>query len=332
MMQRKTSYVLYFILGFVVLAVGSTLQKMLIGATITVNGYLIPLVYGGAAGLGFGYFVRKNQMLVHSLRQRNSVVLKEHKENIELSKQLKQNLKLLEEQKQKAQASVKLQHAFLRNLNHEIRTPLNGILGFAQILKQTKHTDILDYVSVINENGERLLFMVENIIAASEIDSGSLQGFNENVELHELVRNVLAKYKNVRNKPDVDFVLKNNKLENTLLHGDKHLFSLIFTNLLDNAFENTNKGAVTISFDVQKNDLLVKIIDTGIGIDPKYQRQVFDAFFQSPPSVGDIATGMGLGLSVAKNIINQYDGTVYLKSELGVGTEFTVTLPIVVRR
>jgi len=255
-------------------------------------------------------------------------------EQIALSIQRKKIQQELVDAKEKAEGSNKLTSSLLANMNHELRTPMNGILGFAEILcNDLAETELKSKAENILQSGHRLMNTLDAIMDLSYLESEKVSRKFQSVAVAGVVEAVCRGYER-------DIALKKLELEKEIpsdlaINGDEHLFHHLVRILTDNAVKYTHHGSIRItagSFfrnDIEYIALVIK--DTGIGISPEYHKLIFDPFRQVSEGYSRQFEGSGLGLTIAKKIVDLLQGEISLKSTLGEGSEFTVLLPSATR-
>jgi signal transduction histidine kinase len=245
------------------------------------------------------------------------------------------NLADLKEARMRAEASDQLKSAFLSNMSHEIRTPLNGILGFSELLREQDldPEDRDNYIRIINQNGEQLMSIINNILDISMIESGQMTLKSEQVSLKKIVEGVFELFMapGLR-KPGVQYILDFPKeLDDLVIRTDPGRLSQILVNLFGNANKFTTKGHVLLGCRLLQNDdnreLVLFVEDTGTGIPSEKFDQVFERFRKADTSLNRKAGGTGLGLAISKGITELLGGRIELISTLGLGSTFKVHLP-----
>ncbi|MFC1959240.1 sensor histidine kinase [Chloroflexota bacterium] len=239
---------------------------------------------------------------------------------------------------------------FLANMSHELRTPLNSIVGYSELLLQRLYGDLTDKqedrLEKIYRNGRGLLNLINDILDLSKIESGRLELDLQHMSLNELLNNLSATF----SQKAAD---KNLQLETHIatplyrIYVDPLRIQQIITNLLSNAIKFTHEGQVKLAaFNVtvregQTEDiqlptlgwlsdghwLLLATTDTGIGIEPENQAQIFDEFRQIDSTTTREFGGTGLGLAITKKLINLHNGRIWINSTPGQGSTFYVALP-----
>lgn len=223
---------------------------------------------------------------------------------------------------------------FLANMSHELRTPLNGILGYAQILEQTLEGKERDGVNVIYQCGSHLLTLINDVLDLSKIEARKLELASTAVHLPSLLQSVVEMCRIKAEQKGIDFIYQPSPELPKGVGVDEKRLRQVLINLLGNAIKFTEAGAVTLRVDVETISeadvsLRFQIIDTGVGIAQADVAKLFEAFEQ----VGDHqkqSEGTGLGLAISQRIVQLMGGSVEVKSQLGVGSEFffTVDLPL----
>ncbi|MDP4207696.1 MAG: ATP-binding protein [Bacteroidota bacterium] len=237
----------------------------------------------------------------------------------------------LHDAKEKAECSDRLKSAFLANISHEIRTPLHGIIGFAQIVREHEITakDRDQYLDIILNSGNKLLEIISNIIDISLLDARQLKLNEEDINLNSIIQKVYKDFEKqkVKEKKGFSFHLIANFDVNLIVRIDGFRLTQILNNLIDNAFKFTESGQVCFECAVVSNEIRVKIDDTGIGINRKDTREIFDHFRQVEMTYNRSYSGNGLGLSICKGLVELMEGRIVVKPRKD-GTAFCLTLPI----
>jgi PAS domain S-box-containing protein len=232
--------------------------------------------------------------------------------------------------KEKAEENDRLKTAFMNNISHEIRTPLNGILGFSQLVFQPDITEEErgTYLNVLNLSSERLLNTITNYMDISLIVSKSVKVHKEPFIVSELVNDLYEMFHAKCEAKNLDFI----KLipfgkKDFILNGDASLLKKSLSHLLDNAIKFTLEGGVSLGFDFKNKECELIISDTGSGINQETQERIFDYFIQEEISDTRGYEGSGLGLSIARGLIELMGGKIKLESIKGKGSTFYVIFP-----
>jgi len=235
-------------------------------------------------------------------------------------------------QKENVIKSDNLKSAFLANMSHEIRTPMNSIIGFSQLLED--ETDSLirgQYIKIILTNGENLLRLIDDIIDLSKIESGNLKITLSNVNINKLFSELndlflLELQKREKVNIRIEFSLPD---ENLYLTTDHLRLRQILSNLISNAVKFTSQGLIRISCEKNKQELLFRVSDTGVGILPENQPGIFDRFVRF--DYHDMnREGSGIGLSIVQKLINLLHGRIWFDSLVGKGSNFYFSLPYII--
>ncbi|MEG2320775.1 MAG: ATP-binding protein [Bacteroidales bacterium] len=217
---------------------------------------------------------------------------------------------------------------FLNSISHEIRTPLNSIVGFSGIYVNTDELEEKKkFEEIIKLNITQLIELVNNIVHIAQLDSHSIKTKSESIPINETITR-LKEETDLFYKQDKVAFGKNVSIECNLPSSenyitiDKKMFTQIFINLLSNALKFTEKGRITIGYYIDNNIYNFYVKDTGIGI----AKNNLDLLFERFEKIDTFTQGTGLGLPLCKSILNTLGGNIYVKSELGKGSEFRFTL------
>jgi signal transduction histidine kinase len=231
----------------------------------------------------------------------------------------------------------RLKSEFISNVSHELRTPMTSIKGFADLLSMGAVGPVTDqqkdFILKIKGNADRLGVLVDDLLNISVYDSGKEQLDVKEVDLTRVLQTVVNNLEG-RSEHDQKQMAVSLTLEPELppVMGDPNKLTQIFTNIADNAFNYTYAGgSIGIAAQRQEKDtILVSISDTGIGIPDEFKDRIWDRFgrYEEHALVMDVA-GTGLGLPIVKTLVEMHHGQVWFESELGKGTTFFVSLPLV---
>lgn len=234
--------------------------------------------------------------------------------------------------KERAEESDRLKTAFINNISHEIRTPLNSILGFGQFLaepglSQKERTENYQY---LEKSSQRLLQTITDIMDVSLITAQSINVNTGNIDVISFMNDQLLK---TRKRSSAKNILVNLEAPDSspdlILQSDKELLTKIFDHLISNALKFTKEGRITLGFQQNQDMMNFYVKDTGKGIAPEKQSMIFEAFTQEDISVTRGYEGSGLGLTIAKGLINLLGGSIWLESETGKGSAFYFSLPYI---
>lgn len=218
----------------------------------------------------------------------------------------------------------KLKAMFLANMSHEIRTPLNAIVGFSNVLAEIyPQKEAQELIEQINTNNDLLLELVHGVLDFSKLETGQVEYKIGIVDMKKLAARIAAQY-DFRIKESIRFILDEN-MPAVLLQSDEEKIEQAILCLLNNANKFTKQGNITLSYRIIKpGTLRVEVSDTGIGIKKEYLDKIFNGFFKINP----FSQGVGLGLPIAKSIIEKLGGSIGVLSEEGKGSTFWFTLPV----
>ena len=220
------------------------------------------------------------------------------------------------------------QQQFVSDASHELRTPLAVIQSKTDLLWRSPNSTIQDKaidISVISKESRRLSKLVANLLALARSDSDQLEMEKKEFSLSDLLKELIDHYSEIAlyQKKEIELDV----MSSVLLMGDKERIHQLMVILLDNAMKYTKVGGkIFISCSQTSHTVLIKVKDNGVGIDEENIPQIFDRFFQVDKSRTEEA-GAGLGLAIAKWIIDKHHGKVIVQSKVGVGTCFEIILP-----
>lgn len=224
----------------------------------------------------------------------------------------------------RVQEADKMKNAFIANMSHEIRTPLNAIVGFSQLMTETENkSEQQEYLTIINNNSDLLLQLINDILDFAKIESGTLNYKLSRVELKDICHGVYVT-QSLKMTSDVALIYNSSLLPSVRLMTDAQRVEQVLSNLLSNAIKCTQKGFVSISYEIKGDFVRISVTDTGSGIPLEKQDSVFERFVK----LDDFRQGTGLGLSICKMIVEKLGGEIGLISKLGRGSTFWFTLPL----
>lgn len=239
----------------------------------------------------------------------------------------------LDQRAQKLEESNRYKSEFLANMSHELRTPLNSIIVLSKMLSANEHHDLdeesIKQARVINDAGNELLRLINDILDLSKIDAGHVEVHWEQFTTTELLTEFQDLFTPGAQEKGLVFAVDDHYRGE--LTSDRHKLSQVIRNLLSNAFKFTRQGRVTLTvrLDTRNSDLLlIQVTDTGIGIPADKHKMIFDEFQQVDGTISRQFGGTGLGLSISRRLIGLLGGEITLESTEGQGSSFTIHLPL----
>ena len=223
---------------------------------------------------------------------------------------------------QEATTANKAKSVFLARMSHELRTPLNAILGFANILQKSQNINKQEKenLNIIKRSGEHLLNIINEILELSKIEAGKMELTNKSFNLFDLIKEIDDIFSFRCKSINLNFEIKTDNLPK-YIKADEQRLRQILINLLGNSLKFTKEGFISLYVYELNNKLFFEVKDSGIGISKEYQEKIFKPFEQVKKD-NYTTEGTGLGLSITKELITLMGGNIYLKSQVGVGSEF----------
>ncbi len=269
------------------------------------------------------------------LMEHTRIIEKQRQQEFELREQLEKKQNELEDALQMAQTASRAKTTFLSNMSHDIRTPMNAIIGFTELAAgNVNDTErVREYLETIEQSSEHLLSLINDVLDMSRIESGKMTLNVKEESLADIIRilrdivhaDVCAKQLNFR--------IETEDVRNELVFCDKLRLNQVLLNLLSNAIKYTPKGGAVSLHIAQKPGLHdgramfeFRVKDNGIGMSEEFAKTIFDPFTREDNSAVSAIQGTGLGMAIAKNIVEMMDGKISLSTKIGEGTEFVVSL------
>lgn len=241
----------------------------------------------------------------------------------------------LKRAKREAEEGLRARNEFLANMSHEFRTPINSILGMATLAKErSDSSEVGEYLDLLIESGKGLLDMVSSVLDYAKIESDRFKLVMSNLNVSSMVKKIRERFAYQIAQSDVDFSITVAPGVPKLLWCDEEKYYQIILNLVSNALKFTSRGEVSVTIsagekiDQAGGSLLLKVVDTGVGIAKDQQDHIFRAFTQVDGSATRTFGGTGLGLTIVKQFVDQVGGSIELTSDTGKGTEVVVKLPV----
>ncbi|MBC7195598.1 MAG: ATP-binding protein, partial [Caldisericia bacterium] len=212
---------------------------------------------------------------------------------------------------------------FVRDASHELKTPLTAIKGFVETIENEVKNK--RYIEIIKRNIDRTINIINDLLTLSKLEEKRELEIEE-FDFKDVLNSVLKIFEKKINEKGLK-VLVNIEGEDTKILGDQFKIEQVLINLIDNAINYTDKGEIKITFYKENNKAIFEIEDSGIGIPKEHIERIFERFYTVDKSRSRKSGGTGLGLSIVKHIILLHKGEIEVKSEVGKGTKFKITIP-----
>ncbi|CAM4525559.1 two-component system chemotaxis sensor kinase CheA [Paenibacillus endophyticus] len=290
--------------------------------------YTLPLsILLGAFFIFIIYDFYKEQLLVDELRNKNLIL-------IEQKQELLCTQKALEEKAAQILKDSKYKSEFMSNMSHELRTPLNSIILLSELIGENEakdeYSENKQYADIINGSSQELLRIINDILDLSKIEAGKMEIDWGEISMEDITQLLYHQILPMAEKKKLSFQISIEDTAPELFVTDGLRLSQILRNLLFNAVKFTDSGSIRLEIrkDSFTDSIVFSVKDTGIGIDEENQKLVFDAFLQEDSTLKRKYEGTGLGLSISHQLARLLGGSLALNSIKGVGSEFTLRLPI----
>lgn len=260
----------------------------------------------------------------------------EHSDNIERE---------LQRAKEEAEAANQAKSSFLSSVSHELRTPLTSVLGFAKIIQKSLNDKIFpnvqtddrktqramksvaENIDIIVAEGKRLTTLINDVLDLAKIESGKMDWNMQPLNIQEVIERSIAATSTLFEQKSIP-LLRDYSDNLPEVMGDRDKLIQVVINLLSNAVKFTPDGSVTCKAEVLEHNIVVSVIDEGIGIASEDQSKVFEKFKQVGDTLTDKPQGTGLGLPICKEIVTHHQGELWLRSSPGVGSTFSFSIPL----
>ncbi len=241
---------------------------------------------------------------------------------------------VLEDALKNAKLSYIAKNTFLSNMSHDMRTPLNAIFGFAELAKNNikDSASVKDYLEKIEISAKQILELIDKVLEISYIESRDVCINESETNLTEIVRDVYNSFTATANQKDLEFTLNIDSVKNDTVIVDGDKLKQVLTHLIGNAVRYTEKGSVEVTVSEKEklpNDYVIyefSVKDTGKGISKEFLERLFEPFERERNTTASGVYGMGLGLTIAKSIVDLMGGSITVDSKVNKGSVFTVTL------
>jgi two-component system, sensor histidine kinase and response regulator len=231
----------------------------------------------------------------------------------------------------KAEAANKLKESFINNISHEIRTPLNGIIGFAHLMadESVSTEEKTMYAEIIQESSTRLINTITSFIDISLLNSGNIEISESDFLPEVLLFEIFDKYKSDFSVKNIHFQYDTSNIpENLMISADENLVGKVLEKLVENALKFTSEGQVITGADLENNEIVFFVKDTGVGISDEFKNRIFKGFNQENEELTRGFEGVGLGLGISKGLVDLMGGKIWYNSTKGKGSEFYFSIPL----
>ena len=249
----------------------------------------------------------------------------------ELSDEMRRNNELFK----KVIKLEKNKNNYLINMSHELRTPLNVIYSTEQLIRELNKADegidrekLNDYMGIMRNNAKRLLKIINDLIDSSKIEHGSYRIEIKEVDIVYIVEEAALSLREYIEGKGINLIV-DPEMEEKIIEADSGEIERCIVNIVSNAGKFTRAGGnIEVNIKDLDNFVKIEIIDDGIGIDKEFHKLIFNRFNQVVDKNAEVKGGSGLGLTITKKIIDIHNGDIYVESEAGKGSKFTIILPV----
>lgn len=222
---------------------------------------------------------------------------------------------------------------FISIASHELRTPLTSIKGYTSLIMEgdygkVENAGMYQGLERIMTSTQRLEALVEDLLNVSRIEQGRLSVENKDIEIEPIIEEIVSQLSVTAEQKNLKLVYEKASEKLPHLSADPERLKQILINLIGNAIKYTETGSVTVNNEIKDNELRIKITDTGIGISPEGQKNLFQKFYRVKTDKTESVQGTGLGLWITKQLIELMGGKIFLESIEGKGTQVTIVLNI----
>lgn len=236
----------------------------------------------------------------------------------------------LAEINEKLNIALEGQKLFTASINHELRAPLNGVMGCLQLLSMADNltTEQREILAASKHSADGLVHMINDLLDYAKIEAGELEIINDDFDLKEIITGSSIIFDNLVREKGIKFITNVSDDMPCGLYGDGNRIQQVVSNVLSNAVKYTYEGSVTFNVDVKDNQLIIVVQDTGEGISEEAMEQLFTPFKRINEKAHKKIQGTGLGMYVTHMLLDKMDGTIEVESEVGVGSTFTICIPV----
>lgn len=224
---------------------------------------------------------------------------------------------------------VATRSGYIAHVSHEIRTPLTGIIGSIKMLSQVKSEEqSTRLMTVLNRSADKLLDFVNDVLDLAKLDSGQFEIVEEETDISNFAREILNEFMGLADAKSISLSVSD-QLPGKSYFADRSAFQTILQNLIGNAIKFTEGGSVTVSVSEDSyGQVVIEVIDTGIGIAPEDHDRIFEEFEQAGSVTARTYGGTGLGMPIVKRLVDRMEGSIKVVSQPGQGATFTVSVPL----
>ena len=265
----------------------------------------------------------------HELEQKNRQLEAEIRERLRAEAELRQSKETADQAREIAESANRAKTVFLAKMSHELRTPLNAIIGYSEMLVEDVESkgcpELIEDIEAIKTAGEHLLELIKEVLDISKVEAERVELYPSRFSISELINRVITiitpslggNHLSVFCSPDMG-----------TMYADAMRVQQILQNLLNNAIKFTHQGDIQVHVERQEEWIEFRVLDTGIGIPEEKLGAIFEAFNQADNSYTRRYDGMGLGLTICKQLCRFMGGEISVSSQVGKGSSFTVHLPL----
>jgi len=284
---------------------------------------IILLVTAGMAGVCFVMASVLTRKLLHPIEQMTSSLDKA--DGVTHYAELVPIVRMIQKQHDEILRSANMRVEFTANVSHELKTPLTSISGYAELIESgmAREAQAKRFAGEIRKSANRLLTLINDIIRLSQMDSPEQEATMEPVNLAPVAAGMLEQLKLSAEKMNVSLRLD---ARTAIVYADRQMMEELVYNLCDNAIRyNVHGGSVRVQVIPLKEEVILRVQDTGIGISKENQEHIFERFYRVDKSRSKATGGTGLGLAIVKHIAARHGAKISIESELGRGTSISVS-------
>ena len=261
------------------------------------------------------------------VRIRTQIELKKHRENLENAVQ--ERTSQLETALKQLNVDNKAKEEFLATMSHEIRTPMNGIQGMATLLKTTPlNEEQSDFLSTLQNSTDYLKKIIDDIFDFTLIHSGDMKTEDEEFDLKKTITSCCELYRFRCEEKRLNFFINFDSSVPQIIEGDKTTLQKVLSHVVSNALKFTPNGSIRVNTSLSDSNLVIKVVDSGIGIDEKDFEKIFMKFTQLDSTSNRNYEGTGMGLALCRELLSLHGGCIEVESKVGGGSTFTISMKV----